>query len=104
MSNIDDLGSALIKRVVSGLLGGKSAAEVFLEVDDLTLKQVNEIESLLKDDQPLIKLKRSETGKPAELSYDVPNSTSYKGRQYLVLSHPKLDNLEWFVDHVRTTP
>lgn len=94
-----------LREVVRLLMQGKSAAEIFLDqnVDSVSLEKIKELELVVRNEEPLIKLNDKDAGRAPMLNYNVPNSTSYRGRNYIILSHPKLDGpkFEWFVDAVK---
>jgi len=88
----------ILRKVVTLLIEGNSAAEIFLDdtVGDISLEKIKEIESIIKSEakNPLVKL--DDTGRASILNYNVPNSTSYRGINFVILRHPNFDNYDWF--------
>jgi len=88
------LDNIILKKIVKQLLEGKSAAEIFLDetIDgSISLEKIKELELLVKNEQPVIKLQPNSVGEAAVLNYNVPTSTSYSGLSYIILEHPKLN-------------
>ncbi len=56
---------------------------------------------IVKDEQLVVKFDVQYAGRSSVLNYNVPNSTSYIGLNYIILKHQKLDaksGFEWFRD------
>jgi hypothetical protein len=84
------------KEIVSKLLAGKSAAEIFCtDSADISFERIKELESLVRNESPIIRMK--DNGKASELNYNVPNSTAYIGYGFIVFNNPNLEPpYNWF--------
>lgn len=89
--------------LVKLLTEGKSVTDIFLDPNftEYSLERIKELESIVKNENPVVKF--DEAGRASILNYNVPNSTSYKGLNYIILRHPKLEgpDFDWFRDEVK---
>ena len=97
----DDSEVKKIKEIVKALLDGKSAAEVFVDKNpsNISFEKIKEIEIMVRNEDPFIRLdSKGAKNRPPVINHNLPNSTSYRGRSYIVLNRPKLldENSEWW--------
>jgi hypothetical protein len=92
-----------VREAVHQLSKGKSVPEIFLDPNvGLSLEIIQEIANIVQNENPLVKL--DDGGRPAILSYNVPNSASYRGLFYLTVRHPSLDassQYDWFKSELK---
>jgi hypothetical protein len=84
-----------MKKIVEALLDGNSAAEVFIHKnpDNIPFAKIKEIEIMIRNEDPFIKLDSKETkNKAPVLSYNLQQSTTLRGQGYMMLNHLKVTN------------
>lgn len=82
-----------MKKIVKALLDGNSAAQVFISEnpDNVSFEKIKEIEIMIRNEDPFIKLDSKETkNKAPALNYNLQYSTTIRGLGYMVLNNPRL--------------
>ncbi len=96
----------LERKIVKLLLEGQSVAEIFVNnVGKISLERIKEIASLVQNENPMIKLSgpNVDAGRASILNYNVPNSTSYRMINFVMLNHDGLNGptYDWFNDDLK---
>lgn len=90
-----------LKEIVKALLDGQSAAEVFVNKNpsNISLEKIREIENMVRNEDPFVRLDSKRVkNRPFVINHSLPNSTSYRGRSYVVLNRPELldEESDWW--------
>ncbi len=106
----DDNNIDVIRKVVKLLLDGKSVSEIFVDgnnVGNISLERIKEIALMVQNENPMIKLggPNVDAGRASVLNYNVPNSTSYKMINFVILHNNNLvePHYDWFTDDLKNT-
>ncbi|HKG31258.1 MAG TPA: hypothetical protein VKA91_08300 [Nitrososphaeraceae archaeon] len=69
-------------------------------LNGVSLERIKDVEMMVKNEQPFLILNAEKNGrnKTPVLSYNLPESTSYRTRNYIILNRPKLldENSDWW--------
>ena len=97
MPKFEGLDATALKEAVVAMLDGKSAAEVYVDSQEISLEKLLELETLVKK-RSGVRFKEGENGEPGDLNYNTPAATSFTGRSYITLSHPNIADGTWLID------